>query len=100
MEINGKTRVCGLIGNPVEHTLSPMIHNTLAEILGHNMVYVPFLVEPGRVAEAVTGAKALNLLGLNVTVPFKSDVIASLDEIDDLAGNIGAVNTLVRTESG
>ena len=100
MEINGKTRVCGLIGNPVEHTLSPMIHNTLAEILGHNMVYVPFLVEPGRVAEAVTGAKALNLLGLNVTVPFKSDVISSLDEIDDQAGNIGAVNTLVRTESG
>lgn len=100
MEINGKTRVCGLIGNPVEHTLSPMIHNTLAELLGHDMVYVPFLVEPGRVAEAVTGAMALNLLGLNVTVPFKSDVIASLYEMDELAGNIGAVNTLVRTESG
>lgn len=100
MEINGKTRVCGLLGNPVEHTLSPMIHNTLAKILGHDMVYVPFLVEPGRVAEAVMGSLALNLLGLNVTVPYKSEVIASLQEMDDLAGNIGAVNTLVRTEGG
>lgn len=100
MEINGKTRVCGLLGNPVEHTLSPMIHNTLAKILGHDMVYVPFLVEPGRVAEAVTGSLALNLLGLNVTVPYKSEVITSLQGMDDLARNIGAVNTLVRTEGG
>lgn len=100
MEINGKTRVCGLLGNPVEHTLSPMIHNTLANILGHDMVYVPFLVEPGRVAEAVIGSLALNLLGLNVTVPYKSEVITSLQEMDDLARNIGAVNTLVRTEGG
>ncbi|MBD5515806.1 MAG: shikimate dehydrogenase [Lachnospiraceae bacterium] len=100
MKIDGKTNVCGLIGNPVEHTLSPMIHNTLAERLGHNLVYVPFPVEPGRVGEAVRGADALRLLGLNVTVPYKSDVIATLKEIDDLARNIGAVNTLVRTEGG
>ncbi|MDE6738024.1 MAG: shikimate dehydrogenase, partial [Lachnospiraceae bacterium] len=45
--MDGKTNVCGLIGNPVEHTLSPMIHNTLAGRLGHNLVYVPFPVEPG-----------------------------------------------------
>ncbi len=100
MTINGKTRTCGLIGNPVEHTLSPMIHNTLAGMLGHNMVYVPFPVEPGRIADAVSGAFALNLLGLNVTVPYKSEVIESLQEIDALAQNIGAVNTLVRTEDG
>lgn len=100
MTINGKTRTCGLIGNPVEHTLSPMIHNTLAGMLGHNMVYVPFPVEPGRIADAVSGAFALNLLGLNVTVPYKSEVIESLREIDALAQNIGAVNTLVRTEDG
>ena len=100
MMIDGKTRTCGLIGNPVEHTLSPVIHNTLAERLGHNMVYVPFLVEEGRVAEAVKGAYALNLLGMNVTVPYKSEVINSLKEIDSLAGNIGAVNTLVRIEGG
>lgn len=100
MEINGKTRICGLIGNPVEHTLSPMIHNTLAELLGHNLVYVPFPVKAGQVAQAVSGADALNLLGLNVTVPYKSAVIESLKEIDGLAGNIGAVNTLVRTAGG
>lgn len=100
MEINGKTSVCGLIGNPVEHTLSPMIHNTLAGRLGHDMVYVPFLVEEGKVAEAVDGAEALHLLGLNVTVPYKSEVISSLKEIDALARNIGAVNTLVRTDGG
>lgn len=100
MKIDGKTNVCGLIGNPVEHTLSPMIHNTLAGRQGHNLVYVPFHVEPGRVGDAVRGADALHLLGLNVTVPYKSDVIENLKEIDELARNIGAVNTLVRTEGG
>lgn len=100
MEINGKTRTCGLIGNPVEHTLSPLIHNTLAARLGQNLVYVPFPVEQGRLAEAVKGAQALNILGLNVTVPYKSEVMASLAQIDELAKNIGAVNTLVRTADG
>lgn len=100
MEIDGKTKICGLIGNPVEHTLSPMIHNTLAQRLGHNMAYVPFSVGQGRLAEAIAGAFALNLLGLNVTVPYKSEVIPSLREIDELARNIGAVNTLVRTADG
>ncbi len=100
MEIDGKTRTCGLIGNPVEHTLSPMIHNTLAKLSGHNLVYVPFPVEPGSLDKAIAGAGALNLLGLNVTVPYKSEVIRSLREIDDLARNIGAVNTLVKTDGG
>lgn len=100
MEIDGKTRTCGLIGNPVEHTLSPVIHNTLAKLSGHNLVYVPFPVEPGSLDKAIAGAGALNLLGLNVTVPYKSEVIRSLREIDDLARNIGAVNTLVKTDGG
>lgn len=100
MEINGKTRTCGLIGNPVEHTLSPIIHNTLAERLGHNLVYVPFHVKEGKVDKAVAGADALHLLGLNVTVPYKSEVIACLQEIDGLAEKIGAVNTLVKTDGG
>ena len=100
MDINGKTMVCGLIGNPVEHTLSPMIHNTLAERMGHNLVYVPFPVESGKVATAVAGAEALQLLGLNVTVPHKSEVMAALKEIDALARDIGAVNTLVRIDGG
>lgn len=102
MEINGKTRICGLIGNPVEHTLSPVIHNTLAEKLSHNLVYVPFLVEGGHeeAGAAVNGAYALNVLGMNVTVPHKENVIPYLKETDSLAEKIGAVNTLVRIPGG
>ena len=100
MEINGRTKTCGLIGNPVEHTLSPVIHNTLAERFGHNLVYVPFPVESGRIGEAVAGASALQLLGLNVTVPYKGEVIPCLREVDSLAAFIGAVNTLVAVPGG
>lgn len=100
MEIDGYTRTCGVIGCPVEHTMSPAIHNTLAENLGENLVYVPFRVPAGHVGEAVRGAYALNLLGVNVTVPYKSEVIPYLKEIDPLAETIGAVNTLVRAEGG
>lgn len=100
MKIDGKTRTCGLIGNPVEHTLSPVIHNHLAEMTGKNMVYVPFQVENEAVEGAVLGAYALNVLGMNVTVPHKAAVIPCLKEIDGLAEKIGAVNTLVRTDGG
>lgn len=100
MKINGYTRTCGLIGNPVEHTMSPAIHHTLAEALGENLVYVPFRVMEEHVGEAVRGAYVLNLLGCNVTVPYKSRVIPFLKEIDPIARQIGAVNTLVRTEGG
>lgn len=100
MNIDGYTRTCGLIGCPVEHTMSPAIHNTLAEAMGQNLVYVPFHVQPGHVKEAVEGAYALNLLGCNVTVPYKSQVIPYLKETDLLAEKIGAVNTLVRVEGG
>lgn len=98
--INGYTRTCGLIGNPVEHTMSPVIHNYLAEKMGENLVYVPFHVPSGLVGDAVRGAFALNLLGCNVTVPYKSEVLPFLEEIDPLAKRIGAVNTLVRLEKG
>lgn len=100
ININGKTRTCGLIGNPVEHTLSPLIHNFLAEELGINMVYVPFHVEQGQLAHAVKGAYGLNVLGCNVTVPYKNDVLEQLVDVDMLAKRIGAVNTLVRTDNG
>lgn len=100
ISINGYTRTCGLIGNPVEHTMSPAIHNTLAEAMGENLVYVPFRVPEGFVEDAVKGAYALNLLGCNVTVPYKSDVISHLKDIDSLAAQIGAVNTLVRMDGG
>lgn len=99
-EINGKTRTSGLIGNPVEHTMSPMIHNFLAEEMGIDMAYVPFRVEKGQLDAAVKGAYGLNILGCNVTVPYKSDVMESLVAVDDIAEKIGAVNTLVRVEGG
>jgi len=100
MTIDGHTRTCGLIGNPVEHTMSPAIHNTLAKQLDHNLVYVPFHVEEGGIIDALKGAYALNILGVNVTVPYKSAVLPALSEIDKLAEKIGAVNTLVRTKGG
>ena len=100
IEINGKARTCGIFGNPVEHTMSPVIHNTLSQIMGINMAYVPFHVKDGQLEAAVKGAYGLNILGMNVTVPYKSDVVAQLAEIDPLAEKIGAVNTLVRTEGG
>ena len=100
MEINGKTRLIGLIGNPVEHTLSPVIHNGVSKAMGINSVYVPFKVETEGLAKAVKGAYELNVLGMNVTVPHKNQVMESLLEIDEAAKQIGAVNTLVRVEGG
>lgn len=98
--IDGRTKVCGLIGNPVEHTISPDIHNTLANACGINLAYVPLYVEKGRLEAAVRGAFALNFLGVNVTVPYKKDVIPFLVEIDPLAAAMESVNTLVRTPEG
>ena len=100
MDIKGTTRVCGLIGNPVGHSVSPAIHNNLARLTGKDMVYTTFKVEKGDVEVAVRGAYSLNILGLNVTVPHKSEVIDSLVDIDPLAKAIGAVNTLVRADGG
>lgn len=78
MQIDGKTKTCGLIGDPVAHTLSPVIHNTLAQTRGDDLVYVPLRVEAEQVRKAVEGAYALSLTGLNVTVPHKSAVIPYL----------------------
>ena len=99
MEINGKTKLMGLIGNPVEHTLSPAIHNTIAEHMNENMAYLPFPVKEDLDA-AIKGAYALGVQGINVTVPYKSEVMHSLSEVDVQADIIGAVNTLVRTDCG
>ncbi|WP_024864434.1 shikimate dehydrogenase [Butyrivibrio sp. FCS014] len=96
---DGNTLVCGLIGNPVRHTMSPMIHNTLADMTDINLVYVPFEVAPDGVKNAVRGAYDLGIRGLNVTVPYKSDVIPYLKYTDPLAEAVGAVNTLVRDEA-
>lgn len=99
MEINGHTKTLGVIGCPIAHTLSPYIHNLLAEMLGHNLVYVPFLVEDD-LESAIKGAKALQIGGLNVTIPHKTEVLKYVTEVDDFAKKIGAVNTLVPVKDG
>lgn len=99
MNITGKAKVYGLIGHPVEHSMSPVLHHTLADILGHEVAYVPFDVKRD-LESAVKGAYELNIQGMNVTVPYKQDVMAYLSEVDPLAKKIGAVNTLVRCENG
>ncbi len=99
-EINGATRILGLLGDPVEHTGSPAIHNFIAERMGDDIIYVPFRVRSKHLEEAVAGAYALNVLGLNVTVPHKVGVMQHVTELDDAALDIGAVNTLVRVRGG
>lgn len=98
MQIDGKSRLIGLMGNPVEHTLSPVIHNEISRQMNISSVYMPFRVENDLVENAVRGAYALNVLGLNVTVPHKNAVMDYLVDVDDAAMHIGAVNTLVRDE--
>lgn len=98
--VDGNTKVLGLIGDPVEHTGSPAIHNLLAEKLGDNVVYVPFPVKSKKLEEAVEGAYALGIEGLNVTVPHKVQVMQYVTELDDAALDIGAVNTLARIRGG
>jgi len=98
--ISGKSKVCGVMAYPVEHSMSPLMHNYYSEKTGTDLVYVPLKVEPGRVEEAVKGAYALNFTGMNVTVPHKQEVMKYLVDIDEDAKAIGAVNTLVRTDGG
>lgn len=100
MNINGTTKIYGLIGNPVAHTMSPLLHNTLALKMGHNMVYTAFLVPDEKLSDAIRGAYALGIAGMNITAPYKSAVIPCLQFIDPLAEKIGGVNTLVRTSAG
>lgn len=98
--ISGKAKVCGIIGCPVEHSLSPLLHNYFAREMGMDFAYVPFKVEEGQVEAAVRGAYALNLTGLNVTVPYKQQVMPYLRELDAAAKTVGAVNTMVREKDG
>lgn len=98
-KIDGSTRVCGVIGNPIAHTFSPLIHNTLAKETKQNLVYAAFHVQDN-LKDAIRGAYALNILGLNVTVPYKTEVMDALVQIDQAAHDIGAVNTLVRADGG
>ncbi len=99
MNISGKTKITGLFGYPVEHSLSPSMHNAAFERLGLDYCYVTFSVHPDLLGDAVRSIRALSLAGVNVTVPHKEKVMAFLDEIDEEAEFIGAVNT-IRNKAG
>lgn len=100
--IDGHTQLVGLIGWPVEHSLSPMMHNAAFDALGLNWRYVPLPVPPGQVEAAVRGLTALSFRGANVTVPHKQAVMPVLDSIASNVTTLGAVNTLIigRREDG
>lgn len=98
--ICGKTQVFGIIGDPVEHTFSPFIHNTISEMFGADFRYLPFMVAGDNLEDALKGAYALGVKGFNVTVPHKKAVMKYLCGVDEKASRIGAVNTLKYTENG
>jgi shikimate dehydrogenase len=94
-EISANTKVCGILGDPVEHSLSPAMHNAAFKKVGLDYIYLPFHVTPGNLPGAIDGLKSLGLRGVNVTIPHKVSVIPLLDELEPIAKNIGAVNTIV-----
>ena len=94
MEINGATKIVGVIGNPIEHSFSPIINNAAFEYLNLNYKYLAFKVEVDELSGAIGGANKLNIKGLNVTIPFKEQVMLSLNQLDPIAKNIGAVNLI------
>jgi len=98
--ITGKTSVFGIIGDPVEHSLSPGMHNAAYKVLNLDNIYVPFHVKADELEYAVNGAYSLGIKGLNVTIPHKTEVLKYLDYLDIAAGLIGAVNTIEFGENG
>ncbi len=95
MNISGKTKVCAVIGDPVEHSLSPCIHNAAFQHLQLDYVYVAFPVKQEELRTAIQGMRSLKIHGLNVTTPHKLDVIQHLDRLDESTKNVGAVNTIL-----
>ena len=97
-DINGKTKIIGIIGENIENSLSPLIHNQI--ILKHslNFCYLPFQVTETNLDKTIQGIKALNIKGVNITFPYKEKVIEFLDELEESARRIGAVNTIVNNK--
>ena len=89
------TRICGIIGDPIEHTVSPAMHNAAFKNKGVDYLYLPFGVKREELGKAIEGMRALNIRGLNITIPHKVAVMQFLDNLDPLADRIGAVNTIV-----
>ena len=98
--ITGHTQIVGVMGAPVEHSRSPQMHNAALAKAALDYVYVPFHVRPGDIAAALEGFKALNVVGINVTLPHKQAVIPHLTSMSRQSELIGAVNTLSFREGG
>ena len=98
MHIDANTQTYCIFGNPVRHSFSPAIHNAAFRELGINALYSAFEIES--IGKGVDAMRALGIKGASVTIPFKRDVMQYIDEIDDTAGRIGSVNTLVNTDQG
>lgn len=92
--LSGSTKILGIIGDPVCHSLSPLMQNTALQACGLDYIYVPFKVAADDVGEAIAGLKALGIQGFNVTIPHKTSVIPYLDQLDESASAAGAVNTV------
>lgn len=91
--IDAQTEIYGVIGNPLRHSLSPLIHNYMFKKNGFNAVYLAF--EVTNLQDAIVGIRALGIRGLSVTIPFKREIISLIDHVDEVAGRIKAVNTIV-----
>ena len=94
-EINGKTKIIGIIGENIENSLSPFIHNQIIFKYSLNFCYLPFQIAENNLGKAIQGIRALNIRGVNITFPYKEKVIEFLDELEESAKRIGAVNTIV-----
>jgi len=100
MNITGRTALYGVIGYPIGHSLSPVFQNSAFEFLGIDAVYVPFEIKHPDLATALEGLKLAGVKGLNVTVPFKEEVMTLADRVSEEAYEIGAGNTIRFTEEG
>lgn len=95
LKIDGHSKIYALLGHPVEHTASCAMHNAAFKALGINACYIALDVKPKYLKEALTSLTALNVAGVNVTIPHKQTCMKYLDKIDIQAKNIGAVNTII-----
>jgi shikimate dehydrogenase len=95
MNITAKTSLCMVIGDPVEHSLSPPMHNAGYEALGLDFVFVGAHVKPEDLGAFVAGVRAMGIRGVSCTLPHKLAIMEHLDDIDETARAIGAVNTIV-----
>ncbi len=98
--ITGKTKLLGVIGHPVEHSLSPVMHNAAIAHLRLDYVYLPLPVKPQDLEAAIQGFAAIGLQGFNITIPHKQAILPLLAEVSEIAQAVGAVNTVWRTHEG